>query len=287
MINLIKNFFEFFLISFFFLFSKFIGLRLSSFSGGMIFLIFGFFSNRNKLAISNLNRIFPKKSIKEKKKIIRKMWFHFGRIIGEYPHLKKIKVFENSNIDIKNLQNLINPLKKNKNCIFFSAHLGNWELTSHPLTQSGFKIHFIYRAPNNKYVEWLLRKIRLDYGVNLIKKGQEGAKDCIKALKNNESLGMLIDQKMNDGIQSKFFGTNVMTAPAIAKLALKFKCSIIPAVCTRIKGTKFKIEYFEQIEYKKLREIKNENEILSYLNKYIERWIKKNPEQWLWIHNRW
>ena len=100
--------------------------------------------------------------------------------------------------------------KKNKNCLFFSAHLGNWELTSHALTENGFNINFIYRAPNNKYIDILLRRIRLSYGVGLIKKGPEGARECIKVLsKDGGNIGMLIDQKMNDGISTKFFNKNV------------------------------------------------------------------------------
>ena len=77
---------------------------------------------------------------------------------------------------------MLEPLKKNKNCLFFSAHIGNWEFTSHALTENGYKISFIYRAPNNKYVDNLLRKIRHGYGVGLIKKGPTGAKECIKIL---------------------------------------------------------------------------------------------------------
>ena len=122
------------------------------------------------------------------------------------------------------------PLKNYKNCLFFSAHLGNWELTSHALTENGYNISFIYRAPNNIYVDNLLRKIRFNYGVGLIKKGPEGARECIKVLsKDGGNIGMLIDQKMNDGISTKFFNKRVMTASAIAKFALKYKCPIIPA----------------------------------------------------------
>ena len=168
------------------------------------------------------------------------MWFHFGRVIGEYPHLHKIKIKKNKNIKIVGINNLLSPLKNEKNCIYFSAHIGNWELSSHPLTQNGYKINFVYRAFNNKYIDDLLKKIRFRYGVNLIKKGPEGAKECIKALKNKENLGMLIDQKMNDGLPVNFFNKLAMTAPAIAKFALKFKCQIVPALCIREKGVKYR-----------------------------------------------
>ena len=78
-----------------------------------------------------------------------------------------------------------------------------------------------------------------------------------------------------------------MTAPAIVKLSMKFKCPIVPAVCFREKGIKYSIEYFKPIRQSKLKKFKNEYEILNYLNTYIESWIKNNPSQWMWIHNRW
>ncbi len=216
------------------------------------------------------------------------MWFHFGRVIGEYPNLNKLKIGLNKNIIIKNEENLIKPLQKYPNCLFFSAHIGNWELTSHLLTQKGFKINFIYRAPNNKLVDNLLRKIRIGYGVGLIKKGNQGAKECLKILNQKGGhIGMLIDQKMNDGITTKFFNHEVKTASAIAKFAIKYKCPIIPAVCIRENSTKFKVSYFNTITPNDIKKIGNEIQIMNHLNNYVESWIKKNPEQWIWFHNRW
>jgi KDO2-lipid IV(A) lauroyltransferase len=282
-----KNKIEFFLLLFFFYISRFIGVKLSSNLGGSLAWVYGLFSKRNLIGMKNLNLVFPEKNLIEKKKILRRMWFHFGRVIGEYPHLHKINIHQNTNIKIVGIKNLLGPLKKEKNCIYFSAHIGNWELSSHPLTQNGFKINFIYRAFNNKYVDNLLRKIRFKYGVNLIKKGSDGAKECIKALKNKENLGMLIDQKMNDGLPIIFFNKLAMTAPAIAKFSLKFKCQIVPALCVREKGIKYKIEYFKPIKYSFLKKLGSEEKIMLYLNKIIEGWILKYPEQWTWVHDRW
>tara|TARA_B100000963_G_scaffold358888_1_gene384681 strand:- start:542 stop:1399 length:858 start_codon:yes stop_codon:yes gene_type:complete len=282
-----RNIIEFYLLLFFYFISRIIGVILSSYLGGILASVYGFFSSRNLIGMKNLNLVFPEKSIFEKKKILRKMWFHFGRVIGEYPHLHKIKVYKSSNIKIVGIDNLLGPLKKENNCIYFSAHIGNWELSSHPLTQSGFKINFVYRALNNKYANDLLKRIRFRYGVKLIKKGSDGAKDCIKALKNKENLGLLIDQKMNDGLPVKFFNKLAMTAPAIAKFALKFKCQIVPALCVRERGMKYKIEYFKPIQYSFLKKLGSEEKIMLYLNRIIEKWILKHPEQWIWVHNRW
>jgi len=267
---------------------KLLGLKLSSLIGGLIFSTYGFFSKRNLIVKKNILRVFPKISTQEQNSIIRRMWFHFGRVVGEYPNLNRIKLKNTSNIIIENEKNLINPLKKYSNCLFFSAHIGNWELTSHLLIQKGFKISFIYRAPNNHLIDKLLRKIRFDYGVGLIRKGNQGAKQCLKILNNKGGhIGMLIDQKMNDGISTNFFGESVKSPSAIAKFALKFNCPIIPAVCFRENSTNFRISYSKPISPDELKKIGNEKEIMNYLNKYVEVWIKEKPEQWIWFHNRW
>jgi len=266
-----KNTIEFFLILFFYFISRIIGLNLSSYLGGILVWSYGLFSKKKLIGMKKLKLTFSKKSNIKKKKILRKMWYHFGRVIGEYPHLHKIKIYKNRNLKIIGINNLLDPLKKDKNCIYFSAHIGNWELSSHPLTQNGFKINFVYRALNNKFADDLLKKIRFKYGVKLIKKGAEGAKECIKALKNKENLGMLIDQKMNDGLPVNFFNKVAMTAPAIAKFALKFRCQIVPALCIREKGIKYKIEYFKPIQYSFLKKLGSEEKIMLYLNKIIEK----------------
>mgnify|MGYP001158892463 FL=1 len=284
----IKNILEYFLLISFYKISKFIGIRFSSLLGGVVLFVYGKFSLKNKIALKNLNKVFPSKNLKQKKTIINRMWFHFGRVIGEYPHLEKFNALGSENITIEGLENLTDPLKKNKNCLFFSAHLGNWELTSHPLTELGYTISFIYRPPNNPLVDDLLRRIRKKYGVNLIRKGPSGAKECIKVLKSNKgNIGMLMDQKMNDGIKANFFGYEVMTASAIARFAIKFKCPIIPAICKRVNGTRFLIKYYPEIKYEKILELESELNIINYLNRYIETWIKESPEQWIWVHNRW
>jgi KDO2-lipid IV(A) lauroyltransferase len=282
-----KNRLEFFLLIIFYYFSKIVRLKIASSLGGLLLYIYGTFSKRNKIALSNLSIVFPDKTTSEKRKILRKMWFHFGRVIGEFPHLGSIRMENNKDIHIEGINNLLGSLNKYKNCLFFSAHIGNWELTSHLLTERGHRIHFIYRAPNNKFVDDLLRKIRLNYGVNLIRKGSSGAKECIKVLnKKGGNIGMLIDQKMNDGIETNFFNQKVKSAPAIAKFALKYHCPIIPAVCFRLRSVKFRISYLTPITPEKIKKLGNEKKVMNYLNKYLEDWITENPHQWIWFHNR-
>ena len=92
--------------------------------------IFGIISKKNLIGIKNLEIVFPQKTLKEKKIILKKMWFHFGRVIGEYPHLNKIKINNSSILTIDSIENLLDPIKKG-NCIFFFLHIleiGNYLL---------------------------------------------------------------------------------------------------------------------------------------------------------------
>ena len=131
------NLIQYILLYFFYIFSKIVGIKISSLSGGVMMSMYGYFSKKNLIGIKNLEIAFPKKSLEEKKVILRKMWFHFGRVIGEYPHLNKIKATDSNFLKIDSIKNLLEPVKKG-NCIFFSAHIGNWELSSHPLIQNGY-----------------------------------------------------------------------------------------------------------------------------------------------------
>ena len=283
-----KDFIEYFFVKFFYFLFKLLGIRVSSFLSGIIFFGYGLLSKRNIIVYKNLKRAFPDIRPAESHKLKNRMWFHFGRVIGEYPHLENIKLHNNKNIIIQNKNNLLEPLNNYSNCLFFSAHIGNWELTSHLLTQNGHEINFIYRAPNNQLVDSLLRKIRKNYGVRLIRKGSDGAKDCLKVLKTKGGhIGMLIDQKMNDGIETLFFNEKVTSASSIAKLSLKYKCPIIPAVCIRTHSINFKITYLDPITPEEVKKLGNETQIVNKLNTYIEQWIRKHPEQWIWFHNRW
>ena len=188
MIKILKHKIEYFFLLLLFYLFRFLNIRISSFLGGIIIYTYGFFSNKNKIAFENISYALPNLNYKQKKLIIKKMWFNLGRVLGEYPNLDKIKISGNNNIRIVDHKNCIETCNKFNNCLFFSAHIGNWEVTAHPITQFGNAMWFIYRAPNNIDVDNLLRKIRSRYGVGLIRKGPEGAKKCISLLKKKKRI---------------------------------------------------------------------------------------------------
>ena len=240
----------------------------------------------SKEAMQNIKIAMPEKNKKERKKIVKGMWENLGRVIGEYPHLQKLVIKEKSNkIIIKGKKNLLLVRKKNIPAIFFSAHLANWEVAPMTAIKNNIPVLTIFRKPNNPLVAWLLNFFRSN--VPLTPKGTEGAKQLILSLRKGISIGLIVDQKMNDGIKVPFFKKPAMTAPALAQLALKIETLVIPVQIERIKETNFVVTFHNPLKINKNGKQKNILRIMSEINLLIEKWIRKRPEQWLWMHKRW
>ena len=119
---------------------------------------------------------------------------------------------------------------------------------------------------------------------NQIKKGVGGMKKLISLKKNNYSTALMIDQRVSQGIKAKLFNDECFTTTIPAQFVKKFKCKIIPVYIERIQGTNFQITIHEPINFSGDETIES---ITLNLNGLLEKMILKNPEQWIWSHNRW
>lgn len=239
----------------------------------------------NRVARHNLRAAFPEKTDAEITTIIRAMWDNIGRVAGEFSHLdriarERVEVIGGEYIDL---------LRDDGQAgIFISGHMGNWEINGATAAARGLPLHLIYRAANNPWVEDLYRKARVGICHALIQKGPEGARQALKVLKDGGHLGMLVDQKMNDGVPIPFFGRDAMTAPAQAAFALKFKCPLVPARVERLNGAHFRVTVLPPMEMPQSGDGHEDQRILlTRINALFETWIRERPEQWLWVHRRW
>ncbi len=240
-------------------------------------------------AVRNLNASYPEKTPAEIAKIVRGMWDNLGRVAAEYPHLSEINVYDpDGRVETLGGENVDLLREDGKAGFFFSAHLGNWEIVSLGATQRGLPLDRVYREANNRLVEWLYRHGRAAVEGALIPKGPAGARLLLKSLKGGNHLGMLVDQKMNDGIPVPFFGRDVMTAPALAELALRYDCPVVPARVTRLKGARFRLTILPPLDMVRTGDRKADvTANMAQVNALIEQWVRDTPEQWLWLHNRW
>ena len=242
-----------------------------------------------KRAQINLQRALPHLGAVEARRVMRGMWDNLGRVIAEYPHLDAFKVYDrDGRIEVVG-GDIVDPLlAAGKPIIFISAHYGNWEIGTMAATQRGLDVAEVYRAANNPWVDRLIASYRGSIGSELIPKGVVAARRSLAAIRDGRHLAILVDQKMNDGIAVPFFGRDAMTAPAVAQLALRFDCAIIPARVERRAGARFRIVISPPIPVTRTGD--RHADLLATMtavNAEIESWIRARPEMWLWLHRRW
>ena len=260
-------------------------LGISSFLMGKLSSLIGPRLGVTKKAYNNIKKVMPEKNEKEITKIIKDMWENLGKVAGEYPHLSKISPEKNNKIQIYGKKNLLLVKKTKTPAIFFSGHLANWEISPIAAIKNGVPVLSIFRRPNNPFINFLIKYIRSN--LPMAPKGKEGARQLIYSLKKGRSIGLVIDQKMNDGIEVPFFNKPAMTSDALAQLCLRIKSLVIPVQVERMKNTNFKITFHNPLKITKNGQKKTPLEIMTEVNLIVEKWIRKNPGQWLWLHRRW
>ena len=212
------------------------------------------------------------------------MWKNYGMTFIEYMFLNYFRK-DSSNIEIDGETNLTKPLKDGKPIIFISGHFANFELMSMEITKKNIDLATIYRPLNNFFLNPLMEYLRKKYICkNQIKKGLNGVRDTINYIKKGSSVALMIDQRVSEGERINFFGKPAFTTTLPAQLATKYSLPIIPVFIQRLKDNKFKIEFQSEI---KASDFKNKSELTKKLNEVLERMIIKNPNQWIWTHNRW
>jgi Kdo2-lipid IVA lauroyltransferase/acyltransferase len=241
----------------------------------------------SRRAYANLRRAMPCNSEAENRRIVHGMWDNLGRTMGEFPHINAICADKSAHVEIVNAGRVSELLDKKRPAILFGGHFANWEVGPSVIHRlMGGSLLSVFRASNNPWVNRLLRgrmKSR-----RAVAKGAEGGRVILCHLTKGGHVAMLVDQKLNDGIAVPFFGRDAMTAPAIARLALRFGCPIVPVRVERLKGARFRFTVLPRLELADKRETAaNVRETMKRVTAVIESWAKARPEQWLWIHRRW
>jgi Kdo2-lipid IVA lauroyltransferase/acyltransferase len=179
--------------------------------------------------------------------------------------------------------------------VFFSGHLANWEMLAVVPSAFGIRLSIFYRAARNPLVDAIIVALRhratgaaTGAKVPMFCKGAIGARAAMAHLKAGGYLGMLIDQKMNDGIAAPLFGHQAMTAPAAAAFALRYRCPLVPAYVERLGPARFRLVAEPPLPLPDSGDRHADIAALTAaMNACLERWVRRRPEGWLWLHRRW
>ena len=284
--NKIKYFFQFLIIIILFSLFKILGIKISSYIGGKLFEFIGPFFRSKELIDKNIRRAFPNIDQDRLTSINSSMWNNYGRVFAEYMFIKDYRNSNLKNNIIIEGDEILKDLKeKNKKVIFISGHFSNFELMAMQIEKFGIKLAAIYRPLNNIFLNSIMERIRKKYICkNQIRKGIGGLKELMKLNKNGYSTALMIDQRVSEGSRINFFNEKAFTTTIPAQLIKRFNISVVPIFIERFDSIKFKMTVNTPIDFAEEDSI---DDITENLNSIIEKMIIKNPNNWIWSHNRW
>ncbi len=273
-------------------FIKYMPIRLTrSLLGFFAFIAYSLDKKHRHVARVNLDLAFEdKKSEKEKEQIIKDCYKNILYNLAEFVKNQGATKEEIlSKVVFKNTEALENAIKTKRKVIVTTAHYGNWELLSLAIAVKFSAVSIVGRDLDSKVMNTILTKNREQFDVELISK--DGAmKGMMKALKQNRSLGILVDQNTSEkeGLLIDFFGKKARHTPSAAILARKFDAIIIPGYIRTYDHNTFEITFYDPIQTK-VSEDKDED-ILNSVKKQAlitEQIIEEKPNEWFWLHQRW
>lgn len=268
---------------------RYIPLTWAAATGAALAKLVGPKLRAHKTARHNLEKAFPDKSTAEIDIILHDMWDNLGRSIGEWAQVDRIPTQgPKSRVEIIGEEHLTHAVESGRSFIIFSAHMANWEIASLIPAQRGHPLANIYRRVENPWLERWVRHIRGRFTAELLPKGREGSKRLLGVLKEDKPLGLLVDQKLNEGIAVPFFGRDAMTTQSPADLAIRLKCPLIPTRLERLPGSRFRVTVLPPMALPDSGDRKADVlAITTEMNALLESWIRERPGQWFWVHKRW
>lgn len=248
---------------------------------------------RHRVAVSNLRKAFPEKSEAEIEAIASDMWGNMARLGAEYIFLDAIFDYDPyaetpGRIEVEGIDHFIRIAGEDKPHIIFTAHLGNFELLPIAAATYGMKITALFRPPNNPYLAEYILSTRTNTMGDLLA-SQRGASFALAGiLDRGGNVGVLVDQKFNNGLRTSFFGLECETNPVLAMLARQYDCDVYPARSIRLPGNRYRLTIEDKLTLPRRDngdvDVKATTQLL---NDVVERWVREEPGQWMWFHKRW
>ena len=281
-----KSKIEFFFFKLFINIFKFFPYRFTrTFLANLFVFGAGIFNIRQFLAKNQLKMVFPDKTEKEIKTIIKKMYYHMGLTTAESYFGNKEQLFKTC--ELQGWDNLKNAVEKGKGVILTTGHFGNWELAGKYIA-AHFDLAVVGKRQRNRYFDKYTNALRLKDKVIVINK-KNALRPILKMLGEGYIVSLLMDQNAGrNGVLTDFLGHEASTFVGAAKIAIKTGCPIAPAYAIR-KDDGSHLFICEEIispeGFKNtLEDITRFTEIIS---KGIEKYIYQYPHLWFWVHKRW
>jgi Kdo2-lipid IVA lauroyltransferase/acyltransferase len=257
---------------------------------GFFTLFYHLVPRQRLIAVYSLRRAFPEKSDDEIIRVARSVYRNMGIMAAEFfdiPHLTKENIGEL--VEAEGLEHCLKALEKGRGVLFFTAHFSNWELSATAAALLIKPLVVIYRRLDSPLLEQLVLRVRSASGNTLLPK-EHAMRAMIRSLKRNEILGILIDQNVAwyEGVFVDFFGRPACTTDGLALLALHTGAPVLPGFLVRLRDGRYRLVIGPEVEITRTGD--RAKDILANTQRFtkvIEETVRRYPDQWFWVHQRW
>jgi len=244
-----------------------------------------------EVAMTNLALAFPEKSVADHERILWRLYRNLGWLLAEFCQMPRYS--PESTLSFARYEGLDHYLAARdcgKGVLILTGHLGAWELSSYYHSLMGYPMSMVIRRLDNPRVDALVNRIRCLHGNRVLHK-DDFARGLLGAMRQGETVGILMDTNMTppQGEFVPFFGRLACTASGMARVALKTGAAVLPGfMLWEESERKYVLHFGEPIDL--VSTGNDEQDVIENTARFtavIETWIRRYPDQWLWVHRRW
>jgi KDO2-lipid IV(A) lauroyltransferase len=258
---------------------------------GLAWMVYLLHVRLRQVGMRNLALAFPEKSEAERARILRGEFASLGRQLAEVCHFPTYTLENVVQVIVYDgLENYQRAYARGKGVLFLTAHFGGWELSAFSHSMHGHWMHVVMRPLDNEYLDRMTREYRTMYGNKVVDK-DDFVRGLLSAMKAGEVVGVLMDTNMTppQGIFVNFFGIPACTASGLARIALRTDAAVVPTFTIwDAELGKYRLRFDPAVELIRTGDL--EADITTNTQKFtsiIEEYVRRSPEQWLWVHRRW
>lgn len=258
---------------------------------GLSALAFLFTGRLRRTGERNLEVAYPASAAAWRKDIVRQLYRNLGLHLAEFCRMSRYTPERTrSFIRYAGLEHYLAARDAGRGVLVITGHLGLWELSSFYHSLMGYPMSMVIRRLDNPLVDRLVNNIRCLHGNTVLHK-DDFARGLLGAMRRGDTVGILMDTNMTppQGVFVDFFGTPACTASGLARVAMRTDAAILPGFLTwREEEKKYVLEFGEPLDL--VRTGNDEQDIIAntqICTTAIEAWVRRFPEQWLWVHRRW
>jgi KDO2-lipid IV(A) lauroyltransferase len=260
-------------------------------ANGLTAVLYRLLGRLRRVGLRNLELARPELTAAERERTLRGVFRHLGWLLVEFCRMDRYTPENTKNwLRTEGLEHYLAARARGRGVLVVTGHMGAWELSSYYHSLMGYPMGMVARPLDNRRLDTFVNAIRCRHGNRILCK-DDFARGLLRAMKNGETVGILMDTNMTppQGIFVDFFGVAACTASGLARIALKTGAAVLPGfMLWEPEEGRYVLHFGEEIPVARSGDAERDIYTLTQAaTAAIESWVRRYPDQWLWIHKRW